>query len=60
MAKGYRPVRRDQSFLLSPDMREWLPADHQVWLLIEVVTDHLDTTAFHAGRRTGGAGAAGV
>jgi hypothetical protein len=25
MAKGYRPVRRDQPFLLPPDMREWLP-----------------------------------
>jgi hypothetical protein len=25
MAKGYRPVQRDQPFLLPPDMREWLP-----------------------------------
>jgi transposase len=59
MAKGYRPVRRDQGFLLPPDMREWLPADHPVWLVIAVVEQHLDTSAFHAGRRTGGAGAAG-
>jgi transposase len=59
MAKGYRPVRRDQPFLLPPDMREWLPADHPVWLVIRVVQGHLDTSAFHAGRRTGGAGAAG-
>src|SRR5580693_10725596 len=36
MAKGYRPVDRDQPFLLL-----------------------LDTSAFHARRRTGGAGAAG-
>jgi transposase len=59
MAKRYRPVRRDQRFLLPPDMGDWLPADHPVWLVITVVADHLDTSAFHAGRRTGGAGAAG-
>jgi transposase len=59
MAKGYRPVRRDQPFLLPPDMREWLPADHAVWLVIGAVGDHLDTSAAHALRRTGGAGAAG-
>jgi transposase len=59
MAKGYRPVDRDQVFLLPPDMREWLPAGHPVHLVIEVVEDHLDTSAFHAGRKTGGAGTAG-
>jgi transposase len=59
MAKGYRPVRRDQPFLLPPDMREWLPEDHPVWLVIRVVSDHLDTSAAHALRRTGGAGTAG-
>jgi transposase len=59
MAKGYRPVRRDQQFLLPPDMREWLPGDHAVWLVIRVVSDHLDTPAVHAVRRTGGAGTAG-
>ena len=58
MAKGYRPVDRDQPFLFPLDMREWLPADHPVWLVIRVV-EHVDTGAFHAGRRTGGAGAAG-
>jgi transposase len=59
MAKGYRPVARDQQFLLPPDMRDWLPADHPVWLVIDVVAGHLDTSAFHAARRLGGAGAAG-
>jgi transposase len=58
MAKGYRPVRRDQPFLLPPDMREWLPDDHAVWLVIGAV-DRLDTPAVHAVRRTGGAGARG-
>jgi transposase len=59
MAKGYRPVDRDQPFLFPPDMREWLPADHPVWLVIRVVGGHMDTSAFHAGRKTGGAGTAG-
>src|SRR5215813_8915759 len=59
MAKGYRPVDRDQAFLLPPDMREWLGPDHPVYLVITVVADHLDTGAFHAARKTGGAGAAG-
>jgi transposase len=58
MAKGYRPVDRDQAFLLPPDMRDWLPAGHAAWLVIEAV-GLLDTSAFHARRRTGGAGAAG-
>jgi transposase len=59
MAKGYRRADRDQPFLLPPDMREWLPAGHPVWLVIRAVDDHLDTSVFHARRRTGGAGAAG-
>jgi transposase len=51
-------VDRDQVFLFPPDMREWLPAGHPVWLVIEAL-GRMDTSAFHAGRRTGGAGAAG-
>src|SRR5512142_934622 len=39
-------------------MREWLPAGHVVWLVIEAVR-RLDTTVFHARRKSGGAGAAG-
>jgi transposase len=58
VAKGYRELRRDQPFLLPPDMREWLPADHVVWFLLETV-EALDTSAFHARRRVGGAGTAG-
>jgi transposase len=58
MAKSYRPVDRDQAFLLPPDMREWLPEGHPVFLVIEAL-ERMDTSAFHALRRTGGAGAAG-
>jgi hypothetical protein len=56
MAKEYRRVDRDQPFLLPPDMREWLPAAHPVWLVIRVVGGHLDTSAFHADRRRGRGG----
>ncbi|HMG64765.1 MAG TPA: transposase [Streptosporangiaceae bacterium] len=59
MAKRYRPVNRDQPFLFPPDMRDWLPPGHPVWLVITAVEDHLDTSAFHVLRRTGGAGTAG-
>src|SRR5260370_30138751 len=59
MATRYRRVPRDQAFLLPPDMRDWLPGGHPVWLVIAVVDRHLDTSAVHATRRAGGAGAAG-
>jgi transposase len=58
MAKAYRPVLRNQVFLLPPDMREWLPGDHLVWFLLETI-DVLDTHEFDRSRRLGGVGAAG-
>jgi transposase len=58
VAKGYRPVDREQPFLFPPDMRDWLDDRDPVWLVIEAV-GLLDLSAFHARRRTGGAGAAG-
>jgi transposase len=47
MAKGFRPVQRDQPFLLPPDMREWLPAGHLAWFVIDVV-QALDLSRFAA------------
>lgn len=58
MAFSYRPVVRNQVFLLPPDMAEWLPEDHLVWFVIEVV-DQLDTSGFHRQRRLGGQGRQG-
>jgi transposase len=58
MARSYRPVVRDQEFLLPPNMADWLAGDHLVWFVLDVVAQ-LDTSAFHAGRRTGGVGRAG-
>ncbi|HEX4657289.1 MAG TPA: transposase [Streptosporangiaceae bacterium] len=59
MAKRYRPVNRDQPYLFPPSMRDWLPPEHPVWLVITAVEEHMDTSAFHAGRKLGGAGTAG-
>lgn len=58
MARSYRPVVRDQEFLLPPNMAEWLPEDHLVWFVLDVV-DRLDTSGFHLTRRNGGVGRAG-
>lgn len=58
MAKDYRPVDRDQQFLLPPDMRSWLPGDHLVWFVISVV-EQLDMARFEARSRRGGVGRRG-
>jgi transposase len=58
VAKGFRPVLRDQAFLLPPDMREWLPEDHLVWFVLDTL-DLLDVSEFEGCRRPGGVGAAG-
>ena len=58
VAKAYRPVNRDQQFLLPENMRDWLPESDPVWLVISAVAG-LDTAGVHAQRRLGGAGRAG-
>jgi transposase len=46
---------REQAFLLPPDMRDWLPADHLAWFVIDVV-DQLDLAAFRGSYRSDGHG----
>jgi transposase len=58
MARSYRPVVRDQEFLLPPNMADWLAGDHLVWFVLDVV-EQLDTSVLHADRRLGGVGRAG-
>ena len=48
---------REQGFLLPPDVREWLPADHLAWFVIEAVAE-LDLSAFYAAYRADGHGRA--
>jgi len=57
MARGFRPVRRDEPLLLPPDLYDWLPVDHQVWFVLDAVAG-LDTSAFRVSARLGGAGRA--
>ena len=41
METGFKCYDPDQIFLLPPSMRDWLPEDHLVWFVSEVV-DQLD------------------
>ena len=45
MAKGYRPVDRDQEFLLPPNMGDWLPDGHLAWFVIDTVAE-MDISVF--------------
>jgi hypothetical protein len=45
MPQNFIEGRREQGFLLPPDVREWLPADHLAWFVIEAVAE-LDLSAF--------------
>ncbi|MDQ1630655.1 MAG: hypothetical protein QOG60_679 [Frankiaceae bacterium] len=45
MALEFRPVDRDQQFLLPPSLKDWLPEDHLAWFVVDVVRQ-LDTSAF--------------
>jgi transposase len=47
MAKTYRPYSPDQMFLLPPSLRDWLPENHLVYFVSDVV-DHLDLSAIEA------------
>ena len=46
MPKGYRPYLPDQDLLLPPSLRDWLPEEHLVYFVSDVV-DQLDLNAIH-------------
>jgi transposase len=54
---NFRSGDREQPFLLPPDMRDWLPADHLVWFVIDVV-EQIDLSAFRRAYRADGHGRA--
>src|SRR4051794_2069437 len=37
MPQNFLACDRDQSFLLAPDVREWLPENHLAWFVIDAV-----------------------
>lgn len=44
----FRQANRNQKFLLPPDMKEWLPDDHLVYFLLDVLSE-VDTSTFFEG-----------
>src|SRR5215211_3901305 len=57
MPQNFIESRREQVFLLPPDLRDWLPADHLAWFVIDAVAD-MDLGDFYATYRTDGHGRA--
>lgn len=52
-----RSVDRDQLLLLPPSLSDWLPADHVVWFIVDVVAE-LDLSGFYRSLRADGRGGA--
>ena len=57
MAQNFIESRREQGFLLPPDVRDWLGADHLAWFVIDAV-ERMDLSAFYAAYRVDGHGRA--
>jgi len=47
MGKNYRPYFPDQEFLLPPSLSDWLPEDHLIYFVSDVI-DNVDLTAMDA------------
>jgi transposase len=57
MPQNFIESRREQGFLLPPDVREWLPADHLAWFVIDAVAE-MDLAEFYSAYRADGHGRA--
>jgi transposase len=57
MPQNFIESRREQGFLLPPDVRDWLPGDHLAWSVIDAVRE-MDVSAFYAAYRADGHGRA--
>ena len=57
MPQNFIESRCEQGFLLPPDVRDWLPADHLAWFVIDAVGE-MDLAAFYAAYRADGHGRA--
>jgi len=53
MGQRFIACDREQSFLMPPDVREWLPANHLAWFVIDAV-DEMKLDVFYAGYRDDG------
>lgn len=57
MPQNFIPVRRDQQFLMPPDLNEWLPEGHLARFVLAAVKD-MDLSAFYSRYRSDGWGRA--
>ena len=57
MPQNYIPCDRDQELLLPPNLKDWLPADHLAWFVLEAV-EELDLCDFYGSYRADGWGRA--
>ena len=55
MAQNFIGCDRDQSFLLPPDVRDWLPDGHLAWFVLEAVAG-MDLGGFYGAYRVDGVG----
>jgi transposase len=55
MGQNFIVGDRDQAFLLPPDVRDWVPAEHLAWFVVDAVGE-LDLAAFYARYREDGWG----
>ena len=46
MSKGFKPYNPDQTFLMAPSLRDWLPEDHLAYFISDVV-DELDLSTIY-------------
>jgi transposase len=53
MAQRFVACDREQSFLVPPDVRDWLPENHLAWFVISAV-EEMDLGAFYAAYRQDG------
>src|SRR4051812_16357037 len=53
MGQRFVACDREQSFLMPPDVREWLPSRHLAWFVIDAVAE-MDLDAFYAAYRVDG------
>jgi transposase len=55
MAQNFIGCDRDQSFLMPPDVRDWLPEGHLAWFVLDAVAG-MDLHEFYAAYRGDGVG----
>src|SRR5215211_1448996 len=57
MGQNFLPCDREQQLLMPPSLRDWLPADHLAWFVLDAVGE-LDLAEFFADYRADGHGRA--